>query len=271
MIKKYRPFSPGRRFMTREGREEITKNKPEKKLLKSISTRSGRNNQGVITTRHRRGGKKLYRIIDFKRDKYNIEGIVEGIEYDPNRSARIALLRYADGEKRYILAPLGLKPEDKVISGENVEPNLGNSLPLKNIPEGTFVHNVEINFGKGGQLARSAGSYAQILSKDEEYVQLKLPSGEIRSVFGKCFASIGRLSNPDHGNISLGKAGSSFHRGIRPTVRGVAMNTVDHPHGGGRGKGKGGNNPSSPTGVPAKGYKTRKSKPSDKLIIKRRK
>ncbi|MDL1955957.1 MAG: 50S ribosomal protein L2 [Candidatus Desulfofervidus auxilii] len=271
-IRKCKPTSPGRRFQTYSTFEEITKTEPEKSLVVPLKRHAGRNVYGRITCRHKGGGhKRLYRIIDFKRDKDGIPAKVAAIEYDPNRSARIALLHYADGEKRYILAPVGLSVGDTVISGENVDIKPGNCLPLKNIPVGTIVHNVELRPGKGGQIARSAGAYAQILAKEEPYAHLRLPSGEVRLIRLECRATIGQVGNLDHMHINIGKAGRSRWLGIRPTVRGVAMNPVDHPLGGGEGRSSGGRHPCTPWGKPTKGYKTRGKKPSDKYIIKRRK
>ena len=272
-IKKYKPTSPARRFATgRVARDEITKTEPEKSLTVGLRSRGGRNASGRITVRHRGGGhKRGYRIIDFKRDKFNIPAKVIAIEYDPNRSCRIALLQYADGEKRYILQPLGLKVGDTVESGDSVPITIGNSLLLRNIPMGSMVHNIELRPGSGGQLARSAGSSVQIVAKEDRFAQLKLPSGEIRLAPLDCRATIGQLGNIEHGSIKLGSGGSRRHLGIRPTVRGGAMNPVDHPMGGGRGKSKGHNVPQSPWGQPSKGFKTRKKKKSDKLILKRRK
>ncbi|MCD6384232.1 50S ribosomal protein L2 [Candidatus Sumerlaeota bacterium] len=272
-LKTYKPTTPSRRQMTTSSFEEITKKKPEKALTKPYKKKAGRNNQGRITARHRGGGhKRRYRIIDFKRDKDNIPAKVVSIEYDPNRTARIALLQYADGEKRYILAPNGLKVGTTLISGENVEVKPGNTLPLRNIPLGTFVHCVEIYPGRGAQLARSAGTYCQVMAREEKFVHLKMPSGEIRLIRADCKATIGQVGNIEHENISLGKAGRSRWLGRRPHVRGVAMNPVDHPLGGGEGRAKGGRHPCSPTGLLAKGLKTRKPKKySDNLIIKPRK
>jgi large subunit ribosomal protein L2 len=271
-IKKYKPTSPARRFAVRVATDEITKREPEKSLTIGLRSHGGRNSSGRITVRHRGGGhKRRYRIIDFRRDKFNIPAKVIAIEYDPNRSCRIALLQYADGEKRYILQPLGLKVGDTVESGDSAPITIGNSLPLKNIPIGTTVHNIELRPGFGGQLARSAGSSVQIVAKEDRFAQLRLPSGEIRLVLLDCRATIGQLGNIEHGSIKLGSAGSRRHLGIRPTVRGGAMNPVDHPLGGGRGKSKGHNIPRSPWGQPAKGFKTRKKKKSDALILKRRK
>ncbi|MBW1667750.1 MAG: 50S ribosomal protein L2 [Deltaproteobacteria bacterium] len=271
-IRTVRPTSPGRRFQTYSSMEEVTKTKPEKSLLKALKKTGGRNALGRMTSRHRGGGhKRLYRIIDFKRDKTGIPAKVAGIEYDPNRSAHIALLHYADGEKRYILAPLGLKVGDKVMSGEGAEIRTGNALSLKDIPLGTPIHNIELNAGHGGQLVRSAGGYAQLMAKEGKYAQVKLPSGEVRMIPLECKATIGQLGHIEHENVSFGKAGRSRWKGIRPHVRGVAMNPVDHPHGGGEGKSSGGRHPVTPWGVPTKGYKTRTRKASDKLIVKRRK
>jgi large subunit ribosomal protein L2 len=272
-VKKVKPTSPGRRFATYPTFDELTRSEPEKSLLRPLKKSGGRNSQGRITTRHRGGGhKRLYRVIDFKRDKIDVPAKVTSIEYDPNRSARIALLTYADGEKRYILAPLNLQVGDTVISSENADIKPGNALPLKNIPVGTIVHNVELSPGKGGQLARSAGSYAQVIAKEGAYAQLKLPSGEVRLVLQECKATIGQVGNLEHENISLGKAGRSRYLGIRPAVRGVAMTPRDHPHGGGEGKSPVGRKmPVSPWGKPALGRKTRRRKYTDKFIVKRRK
>ena len=271
-IRKCKPTSPGRRPQSYLTFEEITKKRPEKSLVEPLKKYSGRNVYGRITCRHKGGGhKRLYRIIDFKRDKIDISAKVAAIEYDPNRSSRIALLHYADGEKRYILAPLGLNVGDKVISSETAEIKPGNCLSLNTIPVGTIVHNIEIRPGKGGQIAKSAGSYAQILAKEEPYAHLRLPSGEVRLIRLECKATIGQVGSLDHMHISMGKAGRSRHLGIRPSVRGVAMNPVDHPLGGGEGKSSGGRHPCTPWGKPTKGYKTRKRKPSDKYIVKRRK
>ena len=272
-IKKHKPTSPGRRFQTGSTFDEITSTKPEKSLLRPLKKSGGRNALGRITMRHRGGGhKRSYRVIDFKRDKDGIPAKVASIEYDPNRSARIALLHYADGEKRYILAPLGLQVGDRILSGTGAEIRTGNALPLRDIPLGTQIHNIELNVGHGGQIVRSAGGYAQLMAKEGKYAQVKLPSGEVRMVFMECKASIGQVGHLEHENISLGKAGRTRWRGRRPHVRGVAMNPVDHPHGGGEGKSSGGRHPVTPWGVPTKGYKTRRvRKASDKLIVKRRK
>ncbi len=272
-IIKVNPTSPGRRNATYLDNSDITKKEPEKSLVKGLRKKGGRNNQGKITIRFRGGGaKRLYRIIDFKRDKDGIPGKVTSIEYDPNRSARIALITYADGEKRYIIAPIGLNIGDTVLSGENVPLKPGNTTFLRNIPIGTIIHNIELIPGKGAQIARSAGSYAQILSKDEKYAQIKLPSGEIRLVNLNCRATIGQVGNVDHENVQLGKAGRSRHLGRKPHVRGAAMNPVDHPHGGGEGRAPIGHpSPLSPWGKPTLGKKTRKmKKPSTRFIVKRR-
>jgi len=272
-IKKYNPTSPARRFMTVSTFEEITKTEPEKSLLEPLKKNSGRNSYGRITVRHRGGGvKRKYRIIDFKRDKDGIPAEVLAIEYDPNRTANIALLQYEDGEKRYIIAPLGLSVGDKVISGAGADIKPGNTLLLKDIPVGTLVHNVELKPGKGAQLVRAAGNYAQIMAKEGDYVQLRLPSGEVRMIRLNCKATIGQVGNIDHENVSIGKAGRKRHMGWRPTVRGVVMNPNDHPHGGGEGKSPIGRpSPVTPWGKPALGYKTRNKKnKSSKFIVKRR-
>lgn len=273
-IKKFNPTSPARRFMSVSDFEEITKTKPEKSLVVSLKSQAGRNNYGKITVRHRGGGhKRKYRIIDFKRDKVNIPAKVAAIEYDPNRTANIALLHYADGEKRYIISPNGLKVGDTIVSSENADIKAGNTLPLRNIPVGTFIHNIELKAGKGGQLVRSAGNAAQLMAKEGNYAQIRLPSGEVRQVRIECKATIGQVGNVEHEIISIGKAGRKRHMGIRPTVRGSAMNPVDHPHGGGEGKSPiGMPSPMTPWGKPALGLKTRnKKKASSKFIIKRRK
>jgi large subunit ribosomal protein L2 len=271
-IKIYKPTSPGRRGMSVSTFEEITRHKPEKALLRPQKKSAGRNNQGRLTVRHRGGGhKRRYRLIDFRRDKRNVMARVAAIEYDPNRSARIALLHYADGEKRYILAPLGLKVGDEVCAGENVEIRPGNALPLQNIPLGTIVHNVELQPGRGGQLARSAGTYAQVMAKEGDYAQLRLPSGEVRRVRLTCMATIGQVGNTDHQNISLGKAGRKRWLGRRPEVRGSAMDPNSHPHGGGEGRSPiGMPGPKTPWGKPALGYRTRRNKLTDKYIVRRR-
>ena len=272
-LKVYRPTSPGRRGMSGSTFEEITKDKPEKSLLIPLKKRGGRNNQGRITVRHRGGGaKRKLRTIDFKRDKVSVPGRVAAIEYDPNRSARIALIYYADGEKRYILAPLGLNIGDTIMSGSDAEVKTGNALPLKLIPSGSLIHNVEMEKGKGGQLVRSAGTAAQLMVKEGEYVLVRLASGEMRRIRGDCLATIGQVGNVDHQNIELGKAGRKRLMGLRPTVRGSAMSPRDHPHGGGEGRSPiGMPGPKTPWGKPALGYRTRKPKASDKLIVKRRK
>ena len=272
-IKSFKPVTPGRRFMTVSTFEEITRDEPEKSLLEPLKKTGGRNNQGRITIWWRGGGhKRRYRIIDFRRDKDNIPAKVFSIEYDPNRSARIALLHYADGEKRYIIAPKDLKVGDIVMSGENVEVKPGNTMPLRNIPLGTFIYNLEYFPGQGGKIARSAGTYCQLLAKEGDYAHVKLPSGEIRLFRLDCRATIGQVSNEDHINITIGKAGRSRWMGRRPHVRGVAMNPCDHPLGGGEGRSHGGRHPCTPWGKPTKGYKTRKRhKPSDRWIVKRRK
>lgn len=273
-IKKFKPTSPGVRFMTVSTFEEITKKEPEKSLVEILKKKAGRNIQGRITARHRGGGhKRKYRIIDFKRDKDGVPAKVAAIEYDPNRSARIALLHYMDGEKRYILAPVGLKVGDIVESGPNADIKPGNALPLSHIPVGTIVHNVELYPGKGGQLARAAGAAAQVMAKENGFATLRLPSGEMRMVPEECRATVGQVGNLEHENITLGKAGRSRWLGRRPHVRGSAMNPVDHPHGGGEGKAPiGRKHPVTPWGKPTLGYKTRKkNKPSDKYIVKRRK
>jgi len=273
-VKRYKPITPGLRHKVSYDYSEITKFEPEKSLIVGVKRGkgNGRNNRGVITCRHKGGGnKKFIRLIDFKRDKRNIPAKVIAIEYDPNRNARIALLQYIDGEKRYILAPNGLNVGDTVESGEKVSIKVGNALPLKNIPVGTSIHNIELKVGKGAQIARSAGTFAKLEGKEGKYAIVKLPSGEVRLILSECYATIGEVGNPDAKNIVLGKGGKSRHLGIRPTVRGVAMNKVDHPHGGGRGKQKGYKKPTSPTGVPAKGYKTRKPNKPDFYIISHRK
>lgn len=271
-IKKHKPTSPGRRFQTGSTFEEITRKKPEKSLLRPSKKTGGRNALGRITIRYRGGGhKRSYRVIDFKRDKDGVPAKVASIEYDPNRSARIALLHYADGEKRYILAPVGLQVGDTVMSGVRAEIRPGNSLPISNIPTGTMIHNVELKEGRGGQLVRSAGSAAQLLAKEGDYAHVRLPSGEVRLVRQVCFATIGQVGNLDHSNIKLGKAGRKRHMGIRPTVRGSAMNPNDHPHGGGEGRSPVGMpGPKSPWGKPTLGAKTRRNKQTDKYIVRRR-
>jgi len=273
-IKTYKPMTNGQRGKSTLINDEITSTTPEKSLVVTLKKNGGRNNQGRITVRHRGGGaKRKYRIIDFRRDKDGVIGTVTSIEYDPNRTANIALISYTDGEKRYILAPKGLKVGDKIESGENADIKVGNSLPLAKIPEGTLVHNVELKAGKGGQMARSAGSSVQILGTEGKYTLLRLSSGEVRKVLSTCRATIGEVGNADHELVSLGKAGRKRHMGIRPTVRGSVMNPNDHPHGGGEGRAPiGRKGPVTPWGKPALGYKTRKNKKaSDKLIVRRRK
>ncbi len=272
-IRKYKPTTPGTRFRSVSEFTEITKTTPEKSLLLPLDKSGGRNNHGRVTARHRGGGhKRQYRIIDFKRNKFGVPAKVASIEYDPNRTCRIALLHYADGEKRYILAPAGIKVGQKIVSGPGSEIKVGNALPLKEIPVGSFIHNVELKPGKGGQLARSAGSSIQLVAREKEMATLKLPSGEVRLVRVECMATYGVVGNADHENISLGKAGRSRWLGYRPYSRGVAKNPVDHPMGGGEGKTSGGGHPVSPWGQAAKGLKTRKRKnPSNRYIVKRRK
>lgn len=272
-VKKYSPTSPARRFMTVSAFEEITTTEPEKSLLEPLRKKGGRNSYGRITVRHQGGGaKQKYRVIDFKRDKDGIRAKVATIEYDPNRTANIALLQYADGEKRYILAPVGLKVGDAIESGENADIKPGNTLPLANIPVGTLIHNIELKPGKGGQLVRAAGNAAQLMAKEGEYASVRLPSGEVRLIRLNCKATIGQVGNLEHENVSIGKAGRKRWMGIRPTVRGVVMNPVDHPHGGGEGKSPIGRpSPVTPWGKPTLGLKTRKKKnKTDKFIVKRR-
>ncbi|MBN1839133.1 MAG: 50S ribosomal protein L2 [Campylobacterales bacterium] len=272
-IKSFKPYTPSRRFLTSLDSKDITAKASVPSLLVKIAATAGRNNNGRITSRHKEAGaKKLYRIIDFKRTKFNIEGTVAAIEYDPNRNCRIALINYVDGDKRYILQPSGLKVGDKVQSAEgglDIKP--GNAMKLKNIPVGTILHNLELKPGKGGQMARSAGGYAQLMGKETQYVMVRLPSGEMRQVLAECMATVGVVGNEDWANVVIGKAGRNRHRGIRPQTRGSAMNPVDHPHGGGEGKTNSGRHPVTPWGQPTKGRKTRKKKASDKLIISRRK
>jgi large subunit ribosomal protein L2 len=270
-VRKYQPTSPGRRFMTVSDFAEVTKTKPEKALLEPLKKTGGRNFSGRLTIRHHGGGhKQMYRVIDFKRDKFDIPAKVAAIEYDPNRAARIALLNYADGEKRYILAPLGLKVGDTVVSGPNSDIKPGNSMPLSNIPLGTIIHNIELRKNHGGQLVRTAGTGAQLMAKEGEFANIRLPSGEMRLVRVDCMATIGQVGNLEHENISIGKAGRSRWLGKRPTVRGVVMNPIDHPHGGGEGRSPIGRAPVTPWGKPALGHRTRKHKASDRLIVKRR-
>ena len=272
-IKHFNPVTPGQRKKSTLVNEELTKTAPEKSLLRKVNKKSGRNNQGKITVRHQGGGaKRKYRVIDFRRNKFDIEGTVASIEYDPNRSANIALINYIDGEKRYIIAPKGIKVGMKVISGENVDIKVGNALPLMNIPVGTTIHNIEMRPGKGAQIARSAGQSAQILGREDKYVLVRLSSGETRKILGTCMATIGEVGNEDYSLVRLGKAGRSRHMGIRPTVRGSVMNPNDHPHGGGEGRTPvGRKQPMTPWGKPALGLKTRKNKKSStKLIVTRR-
>jgi len=272
-IKSYRPYTPSRRYMTGLDSSDITGKPSVPGLLKTLPRSAGRNNNGRITSRHREAGaKKKYRIIDFKRRKFGIPGKVTAIEYDPYRNCRIALITYADGEKRYIIQPSGVKVGDKIEAAEaglDIKP--GNAMKLKNIPVGTIIHNIEMKPGKGGQIARSAGGYAQLMGKEEKYVILRLPSGEMRQILAECMATIGTVGNEDWANVVIGKAGRNRHRGIRPQTRGSAMNPIDHPHGGGEGKTNASRHPVSPWGMPTKGYKTRRKKASDKLIISRKK
>jgi len=272
-LKEYRPTSPARRHMTVSDFADVTKTKPEKKLTRTVKKSGGRNNHGHITTRHVGGGhKRRYRIIDWRRDKDGIPAKVAGIEYDPNRTARIALLHYADGEKRYILAPVGVAVGDTLLSGETVDIRPGNTLPIRAIPLGTVIHNVEAQPGSGGKMIRSAGSFGQLMAKEGGYAQIRMPSGEVRQVLEACKATIGQLSNVESSSVRVGKAGKSRWRGIRPTVRGLAMNPVDHPHGGGEGKsGQGNPHPVSPWGQKTKGLKTRNNRRTDKFIVTRRK
>jgi large subunit ribosomal protein L2 len=272
-IKTYKPTTPSRRYMTNLDSGDITAKASVRALLKNLPRSAGRNSNGRITSRHREAGaKKLYRIIDFKRNKFNIEGTVATVEYDPYRNCRICLIKYVDGDRRYVLQPKGLNVGDKIMSAESgLDIKTGNAMTLMNIPVGTLVHNIELNPGHGGQIARSAGGYAQIMGRDGKYVSLRLPSGEMRYVLGACLATIGTVGNEDFSNIVIGKAGRSRHLGIRPQTRGSAMNPIDHPHGGGEGKTNSGRHPVSPWGTPAKGFKTRKKKASDKLIISKRK
>jgi len=271
-IRKHNPTSPGRRFQTTLVFDDITATRPYRPLTEPLKKSGGRNNKGEITTWWRGGGhKRAYRVIDFKRDKHDIPATISTVEYDPNRSAHIALVTYADGEKRYILQPAGLKVGDTIVSGATVDILPGNALPLKNIPQGTMVHNIELRPGKGGQVARSAGAAVQVVAKEGSYVSLKMPSGEIRRINQECLATIGQVGNLEHENVSVGKAGRSRWKGRKPHVRGVAMNPVDHPLGGGEGKASGGRHPVSPWGMPTKGYKTRGRKPSDRFIVQRRK
>lgn len=271
-VKVYKPTSPGRRGMTGHTFEEITRTKPTRSLLRPLRKRAGRNMQGRITVRHRGGGhRRQYRVIDFKRNKFDIPAKVASIEYDPNRTARIALLYYVDGEKRYIIAPLGLRVGNSVLTSKRADILPGNTLPLENIPLGTQIHNIELYPGRGGQIARSAGASAQLLAKEDNYAQVRLPSGEVRLIRLVCMATIGEVGNVDHQNINLGKAGRKRHMGIRPTVRGSAMSPRDHPHGGGEGRqGVGMPSPKSPWGKPTLGYRTRRNKRTNKFIVRRR-
>jgi len=272
-IKTYKPTTPSRRYMTNLDSGDITAKASVRSLLKKLPAHAGRNSNGRITSRHKQAGaKKLYRIIDFKRDKFGIEGTVATVEYDPYRNCRICLVKYVDGDRRYVLQPKGLNVGDKIMSAEaGLDIKAGNTMKLKSIPVGTLVHNIELNPGQGGKFARSAGGYAQIMGRDGKYVSLRMPSGEMRYILGECLATIGTVGNEDFSNIVIGKAGRSRHLGIRPQTRGSAMNPIDHPHGGGEGKTNSGRHPVSPWGMPTKGYKTRKKKASDKLIITRRK
>jgi large subunit ribosomal protein L2 len=271
-IKKLKPTSSARRYQTYLTRDDLTKGaKPVKSLLEPKIRISGRNNNGRITVRRRGGGhKRFYRIIDFKRDKVGVTGQVHQIEYDPNRSSHIALINYEDGEQRYIIAPVGIKVGTEIMSGPEADILPGNALPIKNIPLGTQIHNIELRPGKGGQLARSAGSFAQLVAKDGDYAQVRMPSGEVRKILARCMATVGQVGNVEHENVSLGKAGRARWKGIRPHVRGVAMNPVDHPHGGGEGKTSGGRHPVTPWGQPTRGYKTRNNKRTQKFIVRDR-
>jgi large subunit ribosomal protein L2 len=270
-LKQFKPVTPSLRSVVLIDREELYKGRPVKSLTKGLRKSGGRNNHGHITTRHHGGGhKKLYRVVDFKRRKFDVEATVERLEYDPNRTAFIALLKYKDGEQAYILAPQRLAVGDKVVSGERVDIRPGNALPMRNIPVGTIIHNIEIKPGRGGQLARSAGTFVQLVGKDQGFALLRLSSGEVRKVRAECFATIGAVSNPDQQNQSIGKAGRNRWKGWRPTVRGTAMNPIDHPHGGGEGRTKGGRHPVTPWGRPTKGYKTRHNKSTDQYIVRRR-
>ncbi len=271
-LKNFKPRTPGTRQLVITDRSELWKGQPEKALTEGLTKSGGRNNKGRVTSRHRGGGhKRRYRVIDWKRDKWDVEGTVERIEYDPNRTAFIALITYADGEKRYIVAPQRLSAGDKIIAGEKTDVKPGNAMPLKSMPVGTIIHNIEMKPGKGAQICRSAGTYAQLVGRDQGYAQIKLPSGELRVVRQECVATVGAVSNPDNMNTNKGKAGRSRWLGKRPSVRGVVMNPVDHPHGGGEGRTSGGRHPVTPWGKPTKGYKTRTNKTTDKYIIRRRK
>jgi large subunit ribosomal protein L2 len=270
-MKSFKPYTPSRRFITVEDFSGLTKKEPEKSLIVAQRKKAGRNNTGMIMVRHQGGGhKRSYRLVDFRRDKLEVPGKVVAIEYDPNRSSRIALVQYADGEKRYILQPEGLKVGDAISAGPNADIKIGNALPLHRIPEGTMIHNLELMPGRGGKMVRSAGAAAQLMAKEGDYVQVRMPSGEIRQLERSCYATVGQVGNINHENVVLGNAGRSRHLGIRPVVRGTAMNAVDHPHGGGRGRSKGNNQPRSPWNQPAKGYKTRSKKIWDWMILKHR-
>ena len=270
-IKKFNPYTPGRRFITVQKNDDLTKKDPERSLLEPLHKKGGRNNRGRITMRHRGGGaKRLYRVIDFKRNKLNVPGKVAAIEYDPNRNARIALIHYLDGDKRYIIAPKDLNVGDKIVAGPESDIRPGNALKLKDIPVGTTVHNLELEPGRGAKLVRAAGTSAQLMAKEGKYAYLRMPSGELRLILQECMATIGQVGNEDFENVSFGKAGKTRWLGRRPMVRGMVMNPVDHPMGGGEGKSKSHKHPVSPWGTPAKGYRTRKKKPSDKMIVRRR-
>jgi len=270
-IKQFKPYTPGRRFMTVQKNDDLAKKDPERSLLEPLHKKGGRNNRGRITMRHRGGGaRRLYRVIDFKRNKLSVPGKIAAIEYDPNRNARIALVHYLDGEKRYILAPKDLKVGDTIVAGPESDIRPGNALKLKDIPVGTMVHNLELEPGRGGKLVRAAGTSAQLMAKEGKYAYLRMPSGELRLILQECMATIGQVGNEDYENVSLGKAGKTRWLGRRPMVRGMVMNPVDHPMGGGEGRSKSHKHPVSPWGTPAKGYRTRKNKPSDRLIVRRR-
>ncbi len=267
----HQPTSPGRRFQSTVQYDDVTETKPVKSLVSTWKRSGGRNNTGRITSRHRGGGaKRTFRIIDFKRDKRGIPGVVAAIAYDPNRSANLALINYVDGEKRYILQAVGVGVGSPIMAAEDAEIKPGNALPLRRVPVGTSIHNIEMKVGRGGQICRTAGSQAQLMAKDGDYAQIRLPSSEVRKIHLDCWATIGQVGNVEYENISVGKAGRSRHYGIRPQTRGMAMNPVDHPHGGGEGRSKGGNHPVSPTGIPSKGYKTRRNKSTGKFIVRRR-
>ena len=270
-IKQFKPYTPGRRFMTVQKNDDITKKDPERSLLAPLHKKGGRNNRGRITMRHRGGGaQRLYRVIDFKRNKLSVPGKVAAIEYDPNRNARIALIHYLDGEKRYILAPKDVKVGETIVAGPESDIRPGNALKLKDIPVGTMVHNLELEPGRGGKLVRAAGTSAQLMAKEGKYAYVRMPSGELRLILQECMATVGQIGNEDYENVSLGKAGKTRWLGRRPMVRGMVMNPVDHPMGGGEGRSKSHKHPVSPWGTPAKGYRTRKNKPSDRLIVRRR-